>query len=74
MFFAGSGSVLKKQLDPDPHWEVQLDPDPQKMNVDPQPRGRKYLINKTFICCTPCLSTRWATKWTCTVVQYHVIS
>ena len=23
-------------LDPDPHWEKQLDPDPQKKNVDPQ--------------------------------------
>ena len=26
-----------KLLDPDPHWEEQLDLDPQKMNVDPQP-------------------------------------
>ena len=26
-----------KLLDPDPHWEEQLDPDPQKMNADPQP-------------------------------------
>ena len=27
------------KLDPDPnlHWEKQLDPDPQKINVDPQP-------------------------------------
>ena len=31
-------SALKKQLDPDPHWEKELDPnpDPQKMNADPQ--------------------------------------
>ena len=34
---AGSGSAFKKLLDPDPHWEEQLDPDPQKMNADPQP-------------------------------------
>ena len=26
-----------KQLNPDPHSEKLLDPDPQKMNVDPQP-------------------------------------
>ena len=26
-------SALKKQLDPDPHWEKQLDPDLQKMNA-----------------------------------------
>ena len=34
-----SWSVLRKQLPvyPDPHWEKQLDPDPQKMNADPQP-------------------------------------
>ena len=26
-----------KQLDPDPHWEKQLDPDSQKMNSEQQP-------------------------------------
>ena len=26
-----------KLLDPDPHWEEQRDPDPQKMNTDQQP-------------------------------------
>ena len=34
---AGSGSAFFKHLVPDPHWEEQLDPDPQKMNADPQP-------------------------------------
>ena len=24
-------------MDPDPHWEKQLDPDAQKLNADPQP-------------------------------------
>ena len=28
--YAGYRSALKKQLDTDPHWEKQLDPDPQK--------------------------------------------
>ena len=32
------------KLDPDPHWEKQLDPDPQKINLDPQPcQGGFYL-------------------------------
>ena len=30
-------NALKKQLDPDPHWEQELNPDPQKLNADPQP-------------------------------------
>ena len=34
---AGSGSAFKKLLDPNPHWEEQLDLDPQKINADPQP-------------------------------------
>ena len=34
---AGSGSAFKKLLDQDPHRDEQLDPDPQKMNADPQP-------------------------------------
>ena len=33
---AGSGSAFFRQLDPDPHLEILLDPDPQKMNADPQ--------------------------------------
>ena len=38
-FQAGSGSVSFKLLDPDsdPNREEQLDPDPQKINADPQP-------------------------------------
>ena len=37
VFKAGSGFLFKKQLVPDPHREKRLDPDPQKMNADPQP-------------------------------------
>ena len=29
-------------LDPDPHSEKLLDPDPQKMNADPQPCTVEY--------------------------------
>ena len=34
---AGSGSAFFKLLDMDPHWEEQVDPDPQEMNADSQP-------------------------------------
>ena len=34
--FIHSGFAFIKQLDPDPHSEKLLDPDPQKMNADPQ--------------------------------------
>ena len=33
---AASKSAFFKLLDPDPHWEEQLDPDPRKMNADPE--------------------------------------
>ena len=33
--YSGSGSAFLKQ--PDPHSKKLLDPDPQKMNADPQP-------------------------------------
>ena len=36
-FKAGSETALKKQLDPDLHFEEQLDPDPQKIIADLQP-------------------------------------
>ena len=35
LFVKYFSNIIK--LDPDPHWEEQLDPDPQKMNADPQP-------------------------------------
>ena len=37
VFKAGFGSVIKNQVDPDPHREKVLDPDPQKMNAILQP-------------------------------------
>ena len=42
LFEAGSGSAFKKQLDPDPHGDKLPDPDPQKINVDPQPWFHLY--------------------------------
>ena len=33
---SGSGSAFFKQLNPDQYSEKLLDPDPQKMNADPQ--------------------------------------
>ena len=33
---SGSGSVFKKQLDPEPHIQKLPDPDPQKMSADPR--------------------------------------
>ena len=35
--FTGSGSTLRKQMDPDPKREKLLDLDPQKRNAVPQP-------------------------------------
>ena len=37
MEYVGKCFRIKKQLDPDPHWEKQLkpDPDPLKMIADP---------------------------------------
>ena len=32
-----SSNLVKLDLDPDPHSEKLLDPDPLKMNADPQP-------------------------------------
>ena len=44
VFKAGSGFLFKKQLVPDPHREKRLDPDPQKMNADPQPSFILYIF------------------------------
>ena len=39
---------VKKQMNPDPYLENQLDPDPQKMNAEPQPWFLHYLKAKTI--------------------------
>ena len=36
-FFSSNLVKLELDLDPDPHSEKLLDPDPYKMNADPQP-------------------------------------
>ena len=62
VFKAGSGSALRKQLDPNPFlkssWvrsalRKQLDPDPQKINPAPQLRKKRLLFqNIPFLCNT----------------------
>ena len=37
-----TGTVVKLDLDPDPHSEKMLDPDQDKMNVDPQPCPKRF--------------------------------
>ena len=37
-----------KLLDTDPHWEEQLDPDPQKINADPQPWFKEMVSREKF--------------------------
>ena len=37
------------KLDPDPHSEKLLDPVPQKMNADPQPRGEGWNFFSKYI-------------------------
>ena len=50
-FKAGSGSALKKQLDPDPQWEKLLDPDQQNTNAIHSPAGQGKLRtrNRLFV-------------------------
>ena len=43
-------------LDPDPHWEKQLDPDLQKINADPQPWLKPVLRIRTIFVCE---SVKW---------------
>ena len=43
--WAGSGSAFFRLLDPDPHGELQLGLDPQKINADPQPWLQKCLCH-----------------------------
>ena len=51
MFHSWIHKCLKKQLDPDPHLENQLEPNPQKTIADPQPCFRaheKILTSRIF--------------------------
>ncbi len=36
----------EQDINPDPHWDFLFDPDPQKMNVDPQ---HWFKVNSIYI-------------------------